>query len=203
MHMASYSLSMDKQNYIIHPQKFALWLFILSVIMIFGGLTSAYIVSRGAVPADQLILFDLPSILWYNLGVMLVSSVTMQISVWLVKREESNKALISLGMTFVLGCIFLVGQWDAFQELTTSGLPFVDQNRMDDSISYFYVVTGLHGLHIVSALIAVLIVLLQTALQQFRDPARRSLVFDMAAIFWHFLGLLWVYLFIFLKYTQN
>lgn len=203
MHMASYSVSMDKQNYIVHPQKFALWLFILTVIMIFGGLTSAYIVSRGAVPGDQLILFDLPSILWYNLGVMLVSSITMQFSVWSVKREERNKALMGLGMTFVLGCIFLVGQWDAFKELTASGLPFVDQNRLDDSISYFYVVTGLHGVHIISALVAVLIVLMQTALRQFRDPARRRLVFGMAAIFWHFLGLLWVYLFIFLKYTQN
>jgi len=201
--MASYSVSMDKQNYIVHPQKFALWLFILTVIMIFGGLTSAYIVSRGAVPADQLILFDLPSILWYNLGVMLVSSVTMQFSVWATKREELNKAMIGLGMTFVLGCIFLVGQWDAFTELTASGLPFVDQSRMDDSISYFYVVTGLHGVHIISALIAVLIVLMQTVFQQFRDTARRRLVFEMAAIFWHFLGLLWIYLFIFLKYTQN
>lgn len=196
-------MSMDKQNYIVHPQKFALWLFILSVIMIFGGFTSAYIVARGALPAEEIILFDLPQILWYNLGIILVSSVTIQFSVWSIKRADRTKSLIGLGMTFVLGCLFLLGQWDAFLELTRSGLPFVDQERLDDSISYFYVVTGLHGLHIVAALVAVLVVLLQTALQTFGSASRREVVFEMAAIFWHFLGLLWIYLFIFLKYTQN
>jgi cytochrome c oxidase subunit 3 len=201
--MASYQIGMDKQNYIVHPQKFALWLFILSVIMIFGGLTSAYIVARGALPAEKVLFFDLPSILWYNMGVMLVSSITMQFSVWSIKHNEVARALIGLGMTFVLGSIFLVGQWDAFVQLTESGLTFVDQDRMDDSISYFYLVTGLHGAHIVSALITVLVVFLQAGLNTFKLPGRREVVFEMTAIFWHFLGLLWIYLFIFLKYTQN
>lgn len=201
--MTSYQLNMEKPNYIVHPQKFALWLFILSVIMIFGGFTSAYIVARGALQEDQLILFDLPSILWYNLAILFVSSITIQFAVWAAKHEQTPRAMVGLGMTFVLGCLFLAGQWDAFTELTISGLPFVDQTRLDDSISYFYVITGLHGLHIVAALITVLIVLAQTALDTFRQPGRRELVFEMTAIFWHFLGLLWIYLFVFLKYTQN
>ena len=198
--MSSLSIEMEKRNYIVHPQKFALWLFILTVILIFGGLTSAYIVQRSFVPDP--IVFDLPKIVWYNLAIILFSSVTMQFSVWSSKRNESRKAMFGLTMTMILGVVFLVGQYQAWQQLTDSGLPLVDTTRHDNSVSYFYIFTGLHGAHIIAALIALLIAMIRTSLDNFL-PGRKELVYELTSIFWHFLGLLWVYLFIFLQYTQN
>jgi cytochrome c oxidase subunit III len=199
--MSSYSLTTEKEhNYIVHPQKFGLWLFILTVIMIFGGFTSAYIVQRGAVPADLAIYYELPAFMWYNLVVVLVSSITMQYAVWSNQRGQKSQSLLGLGMTLILGGVFLYGQWEAFSALTESGLPFVDQRRNDNSVSFFYVIAGVHGLHIVAAILAVLATFWQSAVNSFQ-LRRRRVVFEMTATFWHFLGLLWVYLFLFLKYA--
>jgi len=153
--MNSLSLEMDQKRYIIHPQKFALWLSIISLIMIFGGLTSAYAVQRSFIP-DPLI-FDLPPSLWTNLAFILFSSVTMQFAVWALRRNEKH-ALIGLGMTLVLGILFLVGQWNAWEEMVDSGLFFVDKERKDNSVAFFYVFTGLHGTHIIAGLLAVFII---------------------------------------------
>ncbi|MEM7654652.1 MAG: cytochrome c oxidase subunit 3 [Bacteroidota bacterium] len=190
------------KRYIVHPQKFALWLFILTVVMIFAGLTSAYIVHRGSLAETDRLVFDLPTVLWNNLALILVSSVTMQFAVWSLKKEERTRALLGLGMTFVLGILFLFGQWAAFQAMVESNLFFVDNERIDDSVSYFYIITGLHGLHIFAGLIVLLSSLILVITERL-GHRRDILTLEMASIFWHFLGLLWVYLFVFLKYTQN
>lgn len=201
--MSAYGFELEKKNYIFHPQKFALWLFILTVIMIFGGLTSAYIVQRSFVDVADRILFDLPGILWMNLALILFSSVTMQFATWSVKRNDRQKGLLGLGMTFVLGVLFLIGQLNAWEALDSSGLPFVEKTRMDNSVSFFYIFTGLHGAHIIAALIVLLVVFFQTLGNRFTRPGSRAFTFELTGIFWHFLGLLWVYLFVFLKVTQS
>lgn len=111
--MSALGLNTNQRSYIVHPQKFALWLFILTVIMIFGGLTSAYIVQRSFVGEPQQLIFDLPSILWMNLVLIIFSSVPMQFSVWAAKKNDDRKASIGLAMTFILGVVFLLGQIDA------------------------------------------------------------------------------------------
>lgn len=199
--MSAFQLEMEKRTYIVHPQKFALWLFILTVIMIFGGLTSGYIVQRSFVSAEQQIIFDLPVILWTNLIVILLSSVSMQLSLWFARKDDHRNASLTLLLTLGLGIFFLIGQLYAWEDLTISGLPFVDARRIDNSVSYFYVFTGLHGLHILAGLIVLLVAMVKTRQSSFL-PGRRILTYEMATTFWHFLGVLWVYLFIFLKYTQ-
>lgn len=201
--MASMSLDPQK-NYIIHPQKFAMGLFIITVIMIFGGLTSAYIVQRGFVPVEKQIIFDLPNVLWTNLAVLLFSSLTMQWSVISVQRQDLKMALFGLFLTFALGIVFLTGQWNAWVQMTQSGLPMVDEQRLDNSVSFFYIFTGLHGLHIVAGLVVLGILLGQQVYgKATSNPARRTVAYEITAIFWHFLGVLWVYLFVFLLFTQN
>ncbi|MEZ4825795.1 MAG: cytochrome c oxidase subunit 3 [Bacteroidia bacterium] len=201
--MSAYGIELEKKNYIFHPQKFALWLFILTVIMIFGGLTSAYIVQQSFVKEELRLFFDLPEILWVNLGVILFSSVTMQYAVWVARKNDRSKALAALGMTLILGVVFLIGQVNAWGAMVDSGMPMVDVGRTDNSVSFFYVFTGLHGAHIIGALIVLLVVWIRTALQSYRRVGQRALTYELTGIFWHFLGLLWVYLFIFLKITQN
>ncbi len=199
--MASFGVDMDKnnRNYIVHPYKFNLWLFLLTVIMIFGGLTSAYIVALSFIgPADR-ISFFLPSILWQNLGVIVFSSVTMQLAVWMAKRGEVKKAMLGLILTFILGIVFLVGQVAAWQNLTfMQELPFVDPARKDNSVTFLYVFTLMHGLHIVAALFVLINTLIRTSINNFKTP--KILTYELAATFWHFLGLLWIYLFSVLYY---
>ena len=200
--MSSFSMDMENRNYIVHPHKFALWLFILTVIMIFGGFTSAYIVQADSLMESQKLTYDLPPILWRNLIVILVSSLTMQFAIYTGKRNQNSLAAAGLGMTFILGIMFLMGQWQAFIDLTQSGLPFVDKTRTDNGVAFFYVLTGLHGVHIVAAIIAVFVVFIQTLIDRFR-PGRKGLSFELAGTFWLFLGLLWIYLFLFLKFMPD
>lgn len=201
--MSSFDVPMGKQNYIIHPYKFNMWLFILTLIMIFGGLTSAYIVSTSFIKPENRLILELPSILVNNSLVIVFSSITMQFAVWMVKRGEATKAMLGLMFTFVLGAVFLVGQVYAWQVLTESGLPMVDPERVDNSASFFYIFTGLHGAHIVGGLVVLLVALFKTSMDNFKSTESRSMTFEITATFWHFLGLLWIYLYVFLWYTQH
>lgn len=194
----TYPLSRNEPNYLIDPLKFALWLFILTVIMVFGGLTSAFIVQRGMVPVDQQIIFDLPAVLWPNLMLILFSSVTLIVGVRTLRGDQPWIPLLAFGMTFVLGLLFLRGQWQAFIELANSGLPLVDRSRADNAVSHFYVMTGLHGLHILAALLVLLVGIWRVAAAALRGQAVSAYRFVLTSIFWHFLGVLWVYLFIFM-----
>jgi len=188
------------RRYAIHPYKFNMWLFLLSVIMVFGGLTSAYVVARSMVKQPE--YFDLPGILWNNTAIILFSSATMQYAVWAVRKGLNKRALAALGMTLVLGLLFMWGQWYAYGEMVAAGNFFVDPGRIDDSVSFFYVLTGLHAFHIASGILVLLGVMLLTLRNRFK-PGGKVLTYEISAIFWHFLDLLWVYLFLFLLLTQG
>lgn len=193
---------MEQKNYIVHPYKFNMWLFILTLIMIFGGLTSAYIVSRSFTSPDKIVHFSLPSILNFNTIIVLFSSLSMHFSVKSALKGERKKALYGLMITLVLGILFLIGQWGAFVELTNAKLPFVDERRTDNSVSFFYMFTGLHGMHIIGAIVALVFGVIKTANNSFK-PGGMKVTYEVIATFWHFLGLLWVYLYLFLIYNQN
>jgi len=204
--MSSFSQGVEKPNYIIHPYKFNLWLFMLSLMMVFGGLTSAYLVAKGRIANP--IVFDLPTILWNNTLVIAFSSITVQFSVWAMKRGERNRALLGMLLTLVLGIVFLAGQFYAWDLLEMRNLGFAEQIdsegniHQDSSVSFFYVFTGLHGCHIVGGVVVVLYTLIRSWLNKFKESGE-VLTYELVATFWHFLGLLWIYLFIFLLYTQN
>ncbi|MEM6346335.1 MAG: cytochrome c oxidase subunit 3 [Bacteroidota bacterium] len=201
-------MSLEKKNYIVHPLRFAMWLFLLTVIMIFGSLTSAYLVNKSFLA--QPMIYDLPAVLFTNLLVILFSSVPMQYAVWAGKRGEHTKALLALGMTLVLGVWFILGQFQAWEELTASGLPLVDSartdainpGRVDNTVSFFYIFTGLHVLHLVAAIIAVVVTWIKTVAKKYTKEGM-AIGYELTATFWHFLGALWLYLYLFLKYTQS
>ncbi len=193
---------MEERQYIVHPYKFAMWIFLLTLIMIFGGLTSAYIVSRSFVAVEKLIMYQMPSILIWNNIALIISSFTMYYSLACAKKEEYTKSLYAQIATLVLGVLFLYGQFLAWKQLTAGGLTFVDRTRIDNSVSFFYMFTGLHGLHIIAAVIAVGIGIYLTASRGFKS-GRMILTLEVVGTFWHFLGLLWLYLYVFLLYNQQ
>jgi len=173
----------------MHPKKFALWLFIVTVIMIFAALTSAYIVRQ----ADgNWLMFDLPDLFLATTVIILVSSGTMHWAYLAVKKDNLESAKVAIAITTVLGIGFLVGQYMAWGELVKDSIFLVG----NPSGSFVYVISGLHGLHIVGGLVFLIIVLF--SIFRSKIHSKNLLRIEMCATYWHFLDGLWLYLFVFL-----
>jgi len=177
----------------MNPKKFGMWLFLVSVVMVFASLTSAYIVRR----ADgNWTHFELPTMFWMTSVIILLSSVTMQWAYVAARKENQPMARLMITLTFVLGLAFLVGQFYGWKELVTERIFLVG----NPSSSFVYIISGLHWLHIVSALIYLLIVMM--AVRREKVLSGRLLSIELCATYWHFLGVLWLYLFVFLLLTR-
>jgi cytochrome c oxidase subunit III len=200
MDMRGMAVEQNERKYIIHPSKFNLWLFIVSIILLFGALTSAYIVSMG-IESDKNMwhYFELPNVLWFNTIILIVGSVMLQIGLWGAKKGDFRRAKIGFSLTMVLGFIFLAGQVIAWSILEEEGVVFGAGGS--NSGNYLYVLTCLHGLHIVAGLIFLGVVYVRLMRNRYRPG--NIIGIENAATFWHFLGLLWLYLFIFLLLNQG
>ena len=166
-----------------------LWVVLTGVIMLFAGLSSAYIVLRG-VPAWQNVA--LPWLLWPNTGLLLLSSVSVELSRRAISRNRLEQTKRWLGASAILGTAFLFGQIAAWRQLVQAGvyLPSTLQS------SFFYVLTGLHGLHLLGGIIALGYVFQKT--MKNRLTVFNSEPLKLCATYWHFMDLLWVYLFLLL-----
>ena len=178
-----------KKPLAMNPKKFALWLFIVTVIMIFAALTSAYIVRQAE---GNWFVFDLPQLFWINTGIILASSLTMHWAYLSAKRDNLETVKTATIITTVLGLAFLVGQYMAWGSLVASKVYFVG----NPSGSFVYVLSGLHGLHIVGGVVFLLILLGST--WKYKVHSKNLNLIEMCATYWHFLGGLWLYLFVFL-----
>jgi cytochrome c oxidase subunit 3 len=174
----------------MNPKKFALWLFIVTVIMLFGAWTSAYIVKRADTGWAEI---TLPWHFWLNTWVILASSVTMFFATRAAKHNRPEALKMMMALTVMLGVTFLVGQFLAFDELVALSQHFTGGNV---SHSFIYVLTGAHGVHVVSGVV-ILIVTLVSAFR-YKVHSRNLDGIEMCATYWHFLGILWLYLFVFL-----
>lgn len=198
--MGSMSADLNPKRYIVHPAKFSLWLFIVSIILFFGGITSGYIVSKGIeLDNNNWLSFRLPQIFWYNSAVLLVSSMTMQWSVWMARKDDFGRAKLGLLLTFLLGAFFLVGQIVAWEQLHDVNIVFGGKSSYTSG-NYLYVLTGAHWLHIIMGLVFLFVVWIRSLRGKY-GPGN-TIGYENAATFWHFLGLLWIYLFIFLLINQ-
>ncbi|WP_209330658.1 cytochrome c oxidase subunit 3 [Lunatimonas salinarum] len=173
----------------MHPKKFALWLFIVTVVMIFASMTSAYIVRQAE---GNWLEFDLPDILWYTSGVIVLSSISLHWAYIAAKKDSFDQLKAALVITSVLGLIFLVGQWYSWVALVDRDVYFVG----NPSGSFLYIFTGLHALHLISGVIFLIIVLISSF--RYQVHSRNLPQMEMCVTYWHFLGGLWLYLFMFL-----
>ena len=173
----------------MHPLKFALWLFIVTVVMIFAALTSAYIVRQSE---GNWLIFELPSIFTINTIILVASSLTMHLAYLAAKKDNFNSLKIFMILTAILSIAFFVGQYEAWGALVDRDVYFVG----NPSGSFLYVISGLHAFHLVSGLIFILIMLFSA----FKDKvhSKNMVKMEMCTTYWHFLDGLWVYLFIFL-----
>src|ERR1044071_5463486 len=179
----------SKKPLAMNPKKFGMWLFLVTVVMVFASLTSAYIVRR----ADgNWTHFELPYMFWMTSVIILLSSVTMQWAYIAAKKDNKPTTNLMITLTFVLGLAFLAGQFFGWKELVTERIFLVG----NPAGSFVYIISGLHWLHIVSAIIYLLIVMI--AVRREKMLSGRLLSIELCTTYWHFLGVLWLYLFVFL-----
>lgn len=171
--------------------KFLLWLGIASMAMIFAALTSAFIVREGQ---KKWFDFELPQLFWYSTAVLLISSITVNFAQASAKKGDFKRAGLFLAVTLGLGLVFTFMQIGGWAQLADQGIRFVDPNNL--SGSFFIVITGTHLAHLAAGLIALLVTFIKSLKGKY--TIHNYLGIKLAAIFWHFLDLLWLYLFVFL-----
>ena len=173
-------------------KKMMLLFALLSITMTFAGLTSAYLVSKGR--PDWLIDFQLPNLFFYSTFIIILSSFTIQASYYYLKNNQSkNKVITWLLTTFLLGVIFCFLQFYSFKSLIEMGYFFAGA-QSTITTSFIYVLTFLHGLHLLAGLIVLTVLIHNTIKNKYMV---NKLGFELGTYFWHFLDILWVYLFLF------
>ncbi|HMV10617.1 MAG TPA: cytochrome c oxidase subunit 3 [Cyclobacteriaceae bacterium] len=178
-----------KQPMTMNPKKFGMWLFMVTVFMVFAALSSAYIVRRAE---GNWSYFELPALFWVNTVVILISSITLQWAYVSAKRDNLESVKIATIITAILGIGFMVGQYFAWADLVTNSIHLVG----NPSGSFVYIISGLHGAHVLGGVIYLLILL--SATQKGLVHSKSLNRIEMCATYWHFLGGLWLYLFLFL-----
>jgi cytochrome c oxidase subunit III len=174
----------------MHPKKFALWLFMVTIVMLFAAWTSAYIVRQAE---GNWLEYDLPEIFWYTSGLVILSSIFLHWAYYSAKKDNFTNLRIGMVGTVILGVAFLVGQWYSWVALVDREVFFVG----NPAGSFLYVITGMHALHLISGLLFLIIVLISTFRLKVHSKAMNTM--EMATTYWHFLGGLWLYLFMFLQ----
>ncbi|WP_405199716.1 heme-copper oxidase subunit III [Christiangramia sp. LLG6405-1] len=178
-------------------KKMMLWFGIISMVMTFAGLTSAYVVSKNR--PDWLTDFELPvSFLWSTL-VIVGSSITLWLSKQAIKSGNRRNASAFLIGTLILAILFVVFQFYSFSEIVQSGYYFTG-SESTITTSFVYVLVLAHLAHLAIGLI-VLLVLIYNHFKQ-RYNAGQMLGFELGATFWHFVDFLWIYLIIFLYFFK-
>lgn len=199
--MNNTSLHIDNQKeqaFAVHPKKFIIWILMGSIFMMFGALSSAYIVRKGE---GNWLEFDLPSVFTISTILILISSITYHLSYLSSKKDDLVKTKMYLIITLSLGIAFLISQYYSWIQLYNykflNGFGVVFGGEYSNPAgSFLYVLSGLHAFHIVSGLVFLIAILLLAFKNKINS--KNQLWIEACGHYWHFLGLLWIYLYIFL-----
>ena len=180
---------MNEQKTRLHPLKYAMWIALGSIVMMFAGLSSAYIVKRNQA---NWLTFDIPLIFWYSTAVIILSSIAIMLSRKAFLNRKMKQYKSWLGVTTLLGAVFVFMQYMGFVQLWNSGITIT----RNVSFSFLYVIVSLHALHVIGGVIALLIIFLKSF--KIKTKIYSSLTIDLMNTYWHFVDFLWIYLLIFL-----
>ncbi|MEO8794275.1 MAG: cytochrome c oxidase subunit 3 [Daejeonella sp.] len=192
--MAQISREQDKQN--LKAKKFLMWLFIISSFMMFAALTSGFIVYTAG-SAERGLKVILPQAFKYSSAVIIISSITMHLAYLSAKRLQFGKQKMYLGITIFLGFLFFYLQLSAWKTLTEQGVYFVNYNA---SQSFIYIFSGAHLVHIFAGILMLFFAL--AGVLRNIPQVRNLFRLEVTSIFWHFIDILWIYLYVFLLLNQ-
>ncbi|HMR47205.1 MAG TPA: cytochrome c oxidase subunit 3 [Bacteroidia bacterium] len=182
----------EENNYTgIPTAKILLWIAMASMVMLFAGLTSAYIVRKNE---GNWIEFSLPKMFTISTITIIISSFIIQYAVYAIKKNLLNQVKIAVVTTLVLGIVFVFMQFYAWTVMVKNGIHFVG----NPSGSFIYVLSGMHILHLAGGIISMIVISVKSILEKYSP--KNYLGLQLGAIFWHFLDILWVYLFVFVTF---
>jgi cytochrome c oxidase subunit 3 len=185
----------DKIN--LGAKKFTMWIFIFTSFMFFAALSSGFIVYSGG--KGHGLNVQIPQPFLYSTLIIIISSITLFMASKAAKQLQIDKQRLFLWVTILLGVAFFAVQLYACYVLTYKmQIYFIDPNA---SRTFLYVFCGMHLLHVIAGLL----VLLNTVLATYKNIPQVKNIFkmEMASIFWHFLDIMWIYLYVFLLLNQN
>lgn len=178
----------DQQRIKIHPHKFVMWVAIGSILMMFAGLTSAYIVKSRQASWQDIVV---PKIFWISTAVILVSSLTAQMALRSFKQREMKQYRLLIGLTFFLGISFVLLQGVGFMQLWDQRITF----KGSGAGQFLYVIFGLHAVHVLGGAIALMMMFIKTFFGKTKSYS--AVPVEVATTYWHFVDVLWIYLFVF------
>jgi cytochrome c oxidase subunit 3 len=188
-----------EQEYRIAKKKSAkpmLWISMISMVMFFAGLTSAYVISM---KRDDWVAFDLPPAFMVSTFLIVASSITLLLSQGFLKKDNRKVSLLLLIITFFLGIGFVWQQYVGFNQLKSIGLFFTGPESTV-STSFIIGITFMHVIHLIAGVIVLLVVIYNHFKYKYKSDD--MLGFELGAIFWHFVDLLWIYLFFFFYFIR-
>lgn len=183
---------MNTQRKKIHPHKFTLWVALGSIVMMFAGLTSAFIV-KGGQPNWSTV--EMPKVFYYSTAVMLLSSLTVQMALKSFKERNLRQYRRLITVTASLGVLFIALQLIGFSSLWHAGVDF----RGAGAGQFLYIIFGLHALHVLGGVVALLVMFLKAYSTRVRNY--NPVTIELASTYWHFVDLLWIYLFVFFMFS--
>lgn len=192
----SITLNSSNSNYKIHPKMFALYLGMGSMFMLFTALASALIVKKGDFRHWEPVV--LPSLFLISTIIIAISSITIQIANNALDSGKSNVFRLNSILTFALSLLFVLFQYLGWKQLMSNNVML----NGNPSGSYIYVISGFHGFHyFIGILVLLLILVLNFSKNPYKSSSNAKLHFSMLTQYWHFIGLVWVFIFLFFKFV--
>ncbi|MGB0175692.1 MAG: cytochrome c oxidase subunit 3 [Owenweeksia sp.] len=191
------NLTLEEKRKVRKP---LLWIGMASIVMTFAGLTSGYVVSRSALMVDNRWLeFALPTAFYVATAVMILSSISMVWAKAAVKKGNIAGLRTALVITLILALAFVALQLYGATDMIDRGLFFTGP-KSNSAVSWVYIIAALHWLHVISGIIVLIVTLIRAQRGAYTSTDHYGL--DMSAIYWHFLDVLWIYLFLFLAFIR-
>jgi len=169
----------------------------VSMIMMFAGLTSAFVVSKSRV--DWLKDFELPTAFYYSTVVIIGCSVAIHLAKKAIQKDNKSATTTFLLATLALGVLFVILQFVGFGQIVENGYYFTG-SESSITTTFLYIVTVVHLIHLAGGLISLLIIIYNHFKQKYNSS--QTLGIELGAMYWHFLDFLWIYLFVFLYFFK-
>ncbi|MCL9808103.1 cytochrome c oxidase subunit 3 [Flavobacterium luminosum] len=176
--------------------KLLLYFAMISMIMMFAGLTSAYLVSASR--KDWTHEMHMPSAFTFSTLIILISSVTIHLALKSIRQNDRSKTSLYLWLTLLLAIGFVYTQFSGFGQLVDQGFFFTGSGS-SITATFLYILALLHMAHLFGGVISLLIIIYNHYKQKYN--ASQTLGIELGAIFWHFLDILWIFLFLFLYFV--
>jgi cytochrome c oxidase subunit III len=183
------TITVSTQRKKLHPHKFTLWVAIGSILMMFAGLTSAFIVKSNQ---TNWITVAIPTVFWISTAVIVTSSLTIQMALRSFKQREMRTYRILIGVTLLLGAAFVILQWMGFQQLWQDNVRF---RGVSGAGQFLYVIFGLHALHVLGGIVTLIVMFTKAYFG--KTKLYSSVPVEVMATYWHFVDILWIYLLVF------